>query len=180
MNAARWLHAFDIVFGLIAVILSVVVLTYQELAILTMIFVLSIGLQVIGNARIISGILAKHFPDGIRTFNFGMGLVMSSLAVVALVYVDLTTQVLIYILSFILLLNGVARLVIGGFARTLPKWLRRFLVDVGVITIALSVVVFMAPSFGLLTLVLILSITFLFNGVARIVQGIKGTQKTHL
>lgn len=53
MKALGWLRALDIVFGLIAVILSVVVLVYQELAILTMIFVLSIVLLVVGmRARI--------------------------------------------------------------------------------------------------------------------------------
>ena len=40
--APSWLRAFDVVFGLIAVVLSVVVLVYQEFAILTMIFILSI------------------------------------------------------------------------------------------------------------------------------------------
>ena len=37
-KSPSWVRALDIVFGLIAVILSVVVLVYQELAILTMIF----------------------------------------------------------------------------------------------------------------------------------------------
>ena len=43
-KAPCWLRAFDVVFGLIAVVLSVVVLAYQELAILTLIFILSIVL----------------------------------------------------------------------------------------------------------------------------------------
>jgi uncharacterized membrane protein HdeD (DUF308 family) len=55
-KAPGWLRAFDVVFGLIAVILSVVVLAYQELAILTMILVLSVVLLVTGIARIIQGV----------------------------------------------------------------------------------------------------------------------------
>jgi len=100
------------------------------------------------------------------------------LAIVALLYTDLTTQVLIYILSFVLLLNGVARLVIGGFGRVFPKWLRGFFVVVGVLTIVLSVIVFVSPSLGFLALVLLLSFTFMFNGIARIIQGITGTRET--
>ena len=42
-----------------------------------------------------------------------------------------------------------------------PSWLRAF--DV---------------VFGLLALVLMLSFTFMFNGIARIVQGVTGTQET--
>lgn len=174
IRAPGWLRALDIVFGLIAIILSVVVLVYQDLAILTMIFVLSIVLLVVGIARIFGGIFAKYLSDGMRAVNVGIGILALVLGAIALLHTDLTTQVLIYILSFALLLNGIARLVIGGFARLLPSWLRGLLTVVGLLTIILSVVVFVSPAFGELTLVLILSITFLLNGIARIVSGITG------
>lgn len=177
-KAPAWLRAFDIIFGLIGVILSVVVLVYQELAILTMILVLSIVLIVVGIARIFGGIFAKYLSDGIRALNVGIGIVAIVLGIVALIYTELTTQVLIYILSFVLLLNGVARLVIGGLGRAFPKWLRGFFVVVGALTIVLSVIVFVSPGFGFLALVLLLSFTFMFNGIARIVQGIVGTKET--
>ena len=177
-KAPGWLRAFDIIFGLIAVILSVVVLAYQELAILTMIFVLSLVLLVTGIARILTGVFAKYLSDGVRALNFGVGLVAIVLALVALLYTNLTTQVLIYILAFVLLLNGVARLVIGEFGKAFPKWLRAFFVVVGVLTVLLSAVVFVYSDFGFLALIILLSFTFMFNGIARIVQGITGTQET--
>jgi uncharacterized membrane protein HdeD (DUF308 family) len=177
-KAPGWLRAFDIIFGLIAVILSVVVLAYQELAILTLIFVLSIVLLVTGIARIFTGIFAKYLSDGVRALNFGIGLVAIVLGLAAMFYTNLTQQVLIYILSFVLLLNGVARLVIGGFGRAFPKWLRGFFAVVGILTIILAVVVFVYSEFGFLALVLMLSFTFMFNGIARIIQGITGTQET--
>jgi len=177
-KAPGWLRAFDIIFGLIAVILSVVVLAYQELAILTLIFILSIVLLVTGIARIFTGIFAKYLSDGVRALNFGIGLVAIVLGLAAMFYTNLTQQVLIYILSFVLLLNGVARLVIGGFGRAFPKWLRGFFAVVGILTIILAVVVFVYSEFGFLALVLMLSFTFMFNGIARIIQGITGTQET--
>jgi uncharacterized membrane protein HdeD (DUF308 family) len=180
MKAPGWLRALDIVFGLIAVILSVVVLAYQELAILTMIFVLSIVLLVVGIARIFGGIFATYLSDGMRAVNIGTGILALVLGAIALLYTNLTTQVMIYILSFALLLNGIARLAIGGFARVFPRWLRGFFVIVGLLTIVLSVFVFVSPGLGFLALVLMLSFTFLFNGIARIVQGIAGTQETEL
>ena len=177
-KAPGWLRAFDIIFGLIAVVLSVVVLAYQELAILTLILVLSIVLLVTGIARIFTGIFAKYLSDGVRALNFGIGLVAIVLGLAAMFYTNLTQQVLIYILSFVLLLNGVARLVIGGFGRAFPKWLRGFFAVVGILTIILAVVVFVYSEFGFLALVLMLSFTFMFNGIARIIQGITGTQET--
>jgi len=178
IRAPGWLRGFDIVFGFIAVILSAVVLVYQELAILTMIFVLSIVLLVLGIARVFGGIFEKYLPDGIRAANVGIGILAIALGTVALLYTDFTIQVLIYLLSFALLLNGVARLVIGGFAKVFPGWLRGFFIVVGLVTIGLSAVVFAVPSFGFQALVLMLSLTFMFNGITRIIQGIAGTKET--
>ena len=53
-----------------------------------------------------------------------------------------------------------------------------FFAVVGILTIVLSVVVFVSSEFGFLALVLMLSFTFMFNGIARIVQGITGIQET--
>ena len=178
IRAPNWLRAFDVIFGLISVIMSVAVLAYQELAILTLIFVLSLILLVIGIARIFGGIFANYLSDGMRALNVGIGLVAIVLGIITLIYTDFTTQLLIYIISFALLLNGVARLLIGGFAKAFPKWLRGFFVAVGLLTIGLSFVVFVYTELGFLALILMLSVTFMFNGIARIVQGIIGTQET--
>jgi len=143
-----------------------------------MIFVLSIVLLVTGIARIFTGIFARYLSDGIRAANVAIGIVAIALGIIAIVYTDLTTQLLIYILSFALLLNGVARLVIGGFTKAFPKWLRGFFAVVGILTIILAAIVFVYSDFGFLALILLLSFTFMFNGIARIIQGITGTQET--
>lgn len=56
VKSPGWLRALDVIFGLIAIILSIVVLAYPELAILTLIFVLSFVFLLNGIARIASGI----------------------------------------------------------------------------------------------------------------------------
>ncbi len=174
MKAPRWLRALDIIFGLIAIVLSIVVLVYPRLAILTLIFILSVVLLVSGIARILAGIFEKSLSDGLRAVNVGAGLLAFVLAVVALLYPQLATQVLIYLLSFALLLNGIARVVVGGFGDALPGWLRGLLMIVGLLTIIVSVVVFLYPALGFLTLVFLLSIAFMLNGIARIASGITG------
>ena len=173
-KAPGWLRALDIVFGLIAIILSLVVLAYQELAILTLIFILSIALLIIGIGRVIIGISAKYLSDGLRALNVGTGILALVIAIVALLYPELATQMLIYLLSFALLINGIARLVISGFAKAFPSWLRGLLAVVGLLTIVLSVVVFISPALGELTLIFLLSINFLLNGIARILSGVTG------
>ncbi len=174
MRAPGWFRALDAVFGLIAIILSVVVLAYPELAILTLILILSVGLLVIGIARIFGGIFAKYLPDGLRIINVGVGALAVILAIVAILYPQLAAQMLIYLLSFALMLNGIARVVIAGFVKAFPGWFRGLLLLVGALTIVLSVVVVISPAFGFLTLVFMLSIAFLLNGIARILSGITG------
>ncbi len=56
VKAPNWLRALDIGFGLIAIIASILVLMYSELAILTLVFVLAIAFLFSGIARIASGI----------------------------------------------------------------------------------------------------------------------------
>lgn len=175
-KAPSWLRALDIVFGFMAIILSIGVLLYPELAILTLIFILSIALLVIGIARVLIGIFAKYLSDGLRALNLGAGILALVLAILAIFYPRLATQMLIYLLSFALMFNGTVRIVIGGFAKVFPGWLRGLLVVVGVLTVALSVVVVISPAFGFLTLVFLLSIAFLLNGMVRIVSGITGVQ----
>lgn len=174
IKAPSWLRALDIVFGFIAIILSIVVVVFSELTILTLILLLSIILLVIGIARIFGGIFAKYLSDGLRAINVGAGILALVLAFVALLYPQLATQVLIYLLSLALLIHGIARVLIGGFAKVLPSWLRGLLVVVGLLTIVLAVVFFISPAFGFLTLIFLLSIAFILNGIGRIISGITG------
>lgn len=173
-KAPGWLRALDVVFGLIAIILSTVVLVYPQLAILTLIFVLSLSLLVVGIARVLIGVFAKYLSDALRALNLGAGILALVLAIVAILYPGFATQMLIYLLSFALMLNGIARVVIGGFAKVFPSWLRGLLVVTGIVTITLSLAVVVFPALGFLTLVLLLSIAFFLNGIARIMSGITG------
>lgn len=180
VESPGWLRAVDIIFGVIAIALSVAVLVYPELAISTLILILSFALLVIGIARVVIGIFAKYLSDVLRAVNLGGGILACVLAIVALLYPQLATQMLIYLLSVALLFLGIARVVIGGFARVFPSWLRFLLVVVGLLTVVLSVVVFISPALGFLTLVLMLSLAFLLNGIVRIVSGITGIRRVEL
>jgi len=64
---------------------------------------------------------------------------------------------------------------IGGFARLCPKWLRALIVVGGVFTVVLSSIIIVFPAVGVLTLVLIISVALLWNGIDAIVAGITAT-----
>lgn len=169
-----WLRTFDIIVGVIAIFLSLVVLLNPELTIATLIFILSITLIIIGIARILNGFLGEKLSDGLRAVNIFVGLLSFVLAFFVLIYIQLTTIVLIYLLSFILLLNGIARIVIGGAIDEFPGWLRGFLIVVGAMSIGLSFLIFLVPRLGAATIIIYLSLVLIINGITRIVRGATG------
>jgi len=118
----------------------------------------------------------RKAPGWLRILGIIFGLIAIVLSIVVLAYPELAILTLIFILSTALLIIGIARVVIGGFSKVFPSWLRGLLLGVGLLTIILSFVVFISPAFGFLTLVFILSIVFLLNGIARIVSGITGVR----
>ena len=169
-----WLRAVNLIVGFITLLLSLVVLLNPELAITTIILVLAISLIIIGSVRIFIGFLDESLTDKLRAFNIFIGLITFILAFMVIVYSGLTTIVLIYFLAFSLLLNGLARFVIGGSVRKFPGWLRGFLILIGAISIVLSFLIFVYPELGTVTLVFILSIVLLLNGISRIARGLTG------
>jgi uncharacterized membrane protein HdeD (DUF308 family) len=171
---SSWLRAANLIIGFIILLLSLVVLSYPGLAITTLIMILAIGLIITGSVRIFIGFMDESISDKLRGFNVFIGLLMFVLAFIVIIYNWLTTIVLIYILAFSLLLNGLARFVIGGAVKKFPGWLRGFFVVIGALSIVLSFLIFIYPGLGTLTLVYILSIVLLLNSMSRIARGITG------
>lgn len=172
----RWLRALDVVLGLITIIMSGIVLFYPKFAISMLILILAIALLVIGVARLFTGIFARYLPDWSRAVNLGTGILMIVVAIVAMLYPQLATQMLIYLLSLAMLVHGTSRIVTGAFVKVFQRWLRVFLVVIGLLTIIMSIVVLVSPGLGFLTLVIMLSMTLLFNGVARVIYGLTGVR----
>ena len=170
-----WLRALAVILGLVAVLLSSVVLIFPDLAVLTLILVLSFALLVIGIARICVGIFAKYLSDGIRAFNGIVGLLTIMLGIVVMAIPGIGTAMLITLLAIGILFNGIARVVIGGVAKVFPNWLRGALIVVGLLVIVFSAAVLIFPKLAVLTLVFLVAISFLLNGLARIIAGIRGT-----
>lgn len=173
-KSSSWLRVLDVAFGVMAVIFSFGVLAYPDMAIFALTVMLSAALLTIGVARTVTGIFAKYLSFGLRAVDLGIGILSLVLASLAIVYPQFATQMLIYLLSFALILNGIARVAIGGFTDILPGWLRGLLVIVGMATVGLSLVVVLFPAWGILTLTFMLSLTLLLNGVARILKGLTG------
>lgn len=169
-----WVRVSDILLGIIAVLVSVLVILNTALAIQILILSIAVGLTVVGFARILRGIFSKVLSDPIRALNVAAGLIIAIVALIPLLFPTLVVQLILLSLAFVLLLVGVIRVVNGGFGKALPNWLRVVLVVLGCITIAFSFGVFLFPTFGEATLALLLALGLLTTGLGRILKGISG------
>ena len=168
-----WLRTLDVVFGALIVLLSLIVLVTPGLAVTLLIFIMAISLVLIGIARIIVGFLGD-MSDMRKAINVAVGLITFLVAAGMLLYPGLTVLVMIYILSFNLMLIGISRIIVSGAAREEELWLRTFFMIVGILNVVLSFAIFLMPEVGEIALVVILSIIIMLNGIERILSGVSG------
>ncbi|NPD88803.1 MAG: hypothetical protein HGN29_08755 [Asgard group archaeon] len=173
-----WMRLFNIIAGVIFLILAFIVIIDFGFATLTLLTLLSISLLILGLSRIGDGIFNKTQSWFIRILKIVVGTLMLPIGIIVIAYPSLGVDILIILLASALITNGVLRIMVAGTEDKLPGWFRVLLIIVGLITIFLGIVVIVFTSYGFITLILLLSLTFIFNGIARIMYGLAGYTPT--
>jgi uncharacterized membrane protein HdeD (DUF308 family) len=173
-KAPNWLRALNIITGLIAIILGIVVLLIPSAAVETLVFLLYIALMVTGLGRILIGALADFLSRGLRAVSVIAGLIAIVAAILALAHPNFGVAVLVSLFGATLLIVGLGRIIIGAMAKILPNWVRAMMIIGGFLTIALSVAVLIFPGVALLTLVFLLSFALVWNGIDAVISGATG------
>ncbi len=112
-----WLRAANIVLGVLAFILSVVVINEPGLAVRTLVLLLYVVLFVRGVAGISLGGAGKQFSAMLRGLSLGAGVLSIILALVFLAMPALGVDVLIILLSLGLLITGLESIAAGVIGR---------------------------------------------------------------
>ena len=86
MNTIRWLQFLEVGLGAIAIIITIVTLTYPGLATQTIIRLVSIVLLIIGFERIAIGIAFPSPNKSYRLANIGLGPLIIALAIVLVLF----------------------------------------------------------------------------------------------
>ena len=118
------------------------------------------------------GLSHKLFTKGHRVVDVIAGVLSIILGLVVLADPVLGASTLVLLLGLAAMIYGITTIVLGAVVAKLPKWLRGFLVATGVLTVIFSFVVLGFPALGLLTLVVMLTVSFLVNGVESIVSAL--------
>lgn len=97
-----------------------------------------------------------------------------ALAIIVIAFPIFAIGFLVTLLAIGLLFIGIARIVHGVFDKQTSKWSRVFLVAVGILSIAISFIVFANPLLGLFILTFMLAVNLLIIGIESIVHGVSG------
>jgi len=166
------LRAFHILLGLIAIGAAFVILAEPGLGVLTLVLILSITLLVLGVSRLARGLSHKLFTKLHRTLDVIAGVLAIVLGLVVLADPVLGASTLVLLLAFAAMIYGVTTIILGARADKLTKWLRGFLIATGVLSVIFSFIVIDLPALGVLTLVVMLTVSFLVNGIESIVAAL--------
>jgi uncharacterized membrane protein HdeD (DUF308 family) len=134
-------------------------------------------LLIIGIERIATGIAPLPSRSS-RIANIGLGALAIAVAVAVISFPVFTAGLLVTLAAISLLFVGIARIVQGARNKDAPGWSRGFMVGVGVLSIAVSLLVIAHPiSFGVVLLGFMISIALLINGIQMIALGIGGRMR---
>jgi len=129
-----------------------------------------------GVARLINATKNKLLEDEVKTMEYISGILalIIGLFIIIIVFINssISINMLISLLSIVLLFIGIARTIRGIQVKGFPSWFRILDSIVGILTIVLSAMIFIFPSFSYSILIFILTIALLFNGITRIAFGL--------
>jgi uncharacterized membrane protein HdeD (DUF308 family) len=168
-----WLRGFEIVTGLLSIVMGVLVLVFPDWGVSTLVVLLSFGLMFAG-FRSISLVGYTDVSRGVRAVSVISGIISLIVALLVFVFPSFGVLTLILFVSSGLLMYGVGRVFLAYKLTGTIGWLRGMIAAIGVIDIILSIVVLVLPSLALLTLAVILALSLLVSGAEMIVSGVIG------
>ena len=171
LKSPGWIRGVQIGLGAVAVILSIFILINPELATVSIVLIASIILLIVGIEQVILGLFVKQKS---RFVSIGLGVLVIILSSILIAYPKGTTALLIYILAFALLFNGVSRLIHGWRDRLRRGWSRGFRIGVGALEIGLSIAILVSPNMGATLVGILIAIALLIAGIQIIIAGIFG------
>jgi uncharacterized membrane protein HdeD (DUF308 family) len=169
-----WVRGIDIVIGFVIILVGAWIILNTVIVEATLIFLLALGLLVIGFTRLGKGALMKEMSKTARTVKVISGIGAIALAIAAILFSSLTVSVLITLLTFAIMLVGMARIIIGYKETGLKSGMRIANIAGGGLVFLFGFVAAIFPSLGLYTLKLLLAITLLILGSLRIASGASG------
>jgi uncharacterized membrane protein HdeD (DUF308 family) len=115
----------------------------------------------------------EESPGWLRGVQVGLGIITVILAVYALAFPAVTFLAVIVILAIILLIVGIEKIITGIFLPVKGRWAT---IGFGILVLIFAGLAISFPVATALVVAVFVGIGLIFNGCARIVEGISGKQ----
>ena len=169
-----WMRLAQIGLGILAIIVAGLAITFPHLAFLSVVILISVVLFFVGIEKIITGLFIAHKT---RFATIGLGILTIILAALAMAFPIAAAIVIIYFLGFALMFDGFARITDGVMNKANRGWVRGFLIGVGVLNVAISVLVLASPLFGAILAGIMIGFSLLIVGIQIITTGVMGRRQ---
>ena len=167
---------YNALFGALISIFAILVFYYSEASFFWLVILLSIALLLSGIGRIINALSNEKLSNLGVVFKFITGILAIIVAFIVIIWTieDPENIILLVIdfLAFALLIIGISRVVVGSAGGDYPKYIRILLAIIGVITITMSIAVFLLPTIPYILLIDIIAVLLLLNGIMRVLMSI--------
>lgn len=166
-----WVRLLDDAIGLIVIIVALVAVLELTFSTAYALEILSFGLLAIGVAWIVWSVYLIKKNVYARVFMFITGGAAFVIALLEFVFISLSSDLLIIYPAIAMLLVGVSRLALGFLIEGLPLWIQMLQVLAGILTLNLAAFVFIFSNIDLPMMLVLLVISFLANGLVRLIIG---------
>ena len=111
-------------------------------------------------------------PGWLRAVQIGLGIIAIVLSFYVLAFPAFTFISVVYVLAIVMFVLAIERIIVGIFSPT-PGKSRWGIVGLGVLVLIVSIIVMIYPVGTAVFLLFMLAVALFFDGIARIVQGIR-------
>ncbi|MHA3962562.1 MAG: hypothetical protein AM325_003400 [Candidatus Thorarchaeota archaeon SMTZ1-45] len=166
-----WIHLLDDVIGIAVIVVALVAVLELTFSFTYALEIFLIGLVAMGVAWIVWSVYIMHSHTYARIFMFVTGVALIVIALMEFLFISLPPNLLIIYPAIAMLLVGLSRIVLGVVLGELPLWIQMLQVLAGILTLNLAAFVFIFPGINFSTMLILLVISLLTNGLVRLIVG---------
>jgi len=174
-----WLRVLEIIFGISSIILSIVIILNTEIAMEILVVLFSFALLFFGIRNLSMGFSSKIHPRKLKGLLIGSGAAVMILAALVLVYPEMAIEAMMVLLTITMIIVGLAAMTLG----VTHKWStlqRGISIGTGALILGLTLPIILFPDLARFTIIVLLSISFLINGIEIISSGIIGHRQENI
>lgn len=169
-----WMRGLEIVLGVLALVLAIVVLAYPSIAVLTLLVYLSVAIVFLSVRQIMIGAGIRWLAGWLRALHVVVGVLGLVFGFMVIGSPGLGVATLIVLLASGLFLFGVTEIAVGVGARFMRGWHRGLLVAIGVLDLVVAPVTLLMPAVAVAILIALLAIFLMLSGIDLIVTAAVG------